>query len=90
MIRARAAGPVSAARRSFFAEHGWLVIRGGVDVARLAAARAAGDELMAPRMSGAADVVLWQLPGDARVRPVVLDLLVRSGVAALDRGAAGR
>ena len=27
--------------------------------------------------------MLWQLPGDERVRPVVLDLLVRSGVVAL-------
>ena len=72
-----------ASRWAFFVEHGWLVIRGGVDAARLAAARAAGDELMAPHMSGAADVVLWQLPGDARARPVVIDLLVRSGVAEL-------
>jgi hypothetical protein len=86
--RAHAALPRSpAARRSFFAEHGWLVIRGGVDAARLTAARRVYDELMAPYLRApeapAGGAPLWQLAGTERARPVVIDLLRRSGAAEL-------
>ena len=86
MISVRAAQPTSAAaRRSFFAEHGWLVIRGGVDAARLTAARRVYDELMAPCLRAhatpARSASLWQLAGAERARPVVIDLLRRSGAA---------
>ena len=84
MIPLRAALPTSAAaRRSFFAEHGWLVIRGGVDAARLTAARRVYDGLMAPylRVHATPTRSLWQLAGAERARPVVIDLLRRSGAA---------
>jgi ectoine hydroxylase-related dioxygenase (phytanoyl-CoA dioxygenase family) len=86
VISVRAAQPTSAAaRRSFFAEHGWLVIRGGVDAARLTAARRVYDELMAPCLRAhatpARSASLWQLAGAERARPVVVDLLQRSGAA---------
>jgi ectoine hydroxylase-related dioxygenase (phytanoyl-CoA dioxygenase family) len=88
VIHTPAALPTSpAARRSFFAEHGWLVIRGGVDAARLTAARRVYDELMASYLrAGAAPTPgasLWQLAGAERTRPVVIDLLRRSGAAEL-------
>ena len=73
---------VTGGARSFFAEHGWLVIRGGVDAARLTAARRVYDELMAPYLrapEAPAGAPLWQLAGTERARPVVIDLLRRSG-----------
>jgi len=74
-------------QRSFFAEHGWLVIRGGVDPRLLVDVRAVYDELMAPYRDGHAasltGTALWQIPGAERARPPVLGLLRRSGLAEL-------
>jgi len=74
-------------RRSFFAEHGWLVIRGGVDPGLLVDVRAVYDELMAPYRDGHAasltGTALWQIPGAERARPPLLGLLRRSGLAEL-------
>jgi ectoine hydroxylase-related dioxygenase (phytanoyl-CoA dioxygenase family) len=67
------AGPDGA----FFEEHGWIVLRGVLDGARLEALIASFDDALAPWLGGAAGGPsgarqLWQLPAASRDRPELL------------------
>jgi len=75
----------SAAERAFFAEHGWLILRGVVPPERLPALEQAVDALFAAWPPASADQV-WELPGASRISPPLAaharDPAVAAGAAA--------